>query len=272
MTALLRTALTIACDIGHDDNNKDLQKDGADMNAKDNERNTPAHILAKNRWIEPLKFLLTQKPNLDLKNKYGMTASEFSATIKVNKLFSSNSKLALGKNYTRTIIGQLLMHNNRVDTIKSIFFKRKLINSQQYDMEEIKTQTRKIKDKRHFMRIIEAVRKIHSIYEEKNININLSGNESIGPHYFLPLQLLGKGSYGEVYLVKYKPTGKMYAMKVMNKEQFIDHNLMKYAFSEKNVLANSKHPFIVGLDFAFQTSKKLFLILEYCPGYHFINL
>jgi serine/threonine protein kinase len=26
------------------------------------------------------------------------------------------------------------------------------------------------------------------------------------------------------------------------------------------------HPFIVTLHFAFQTSEKLFLILEYCPG------
>ena len=41
---------------------------------------------------------------------------------------------------------------------------------------------------------------------------------------------------------------------------------MKYAVTERNVLSYTKHPFIVGLNFAFQTRDKLFLILDYCPG------
>lgn len=44
------------------------------------------------------------------------------------------------------------------------------------------------------------------------------------------------------------------------------HNLTRYAMTERNVLSISNHPFIVKLDSAFQTSEKLFLILEYCPG------
>lgn len=36
--------------------------------------------------------------------------------------------------------------------------------------------------------------------------------------------------------------------------------------TERNVLSYIKHPFIVGLNYAFQTSDKLFLILDYCPG------
>jgi serine/threonine protein kinase len=43
-------------------------------------------------------------------------------------------------------------------------------------------------------------------------------------------------------------------------------NLVKYAVTERNVLSYTKHPFIVGLNFAFQTHDKLFLILDYCPG------
>jgi serine/threonine protein kinase len=41
---------------------------------------------------------------------------------------------------------------------------------------------------------------------------------------------------------------------------------VKYAITERNVLSYTKHPFIVGLNFAFQTRDKLFLILDYCPG------
>lgn len=78
--------------------------------------------------------------------------------------------------------------------------------------------------------------------------------------------LLGKGSFGEVYLVQYKGDGKFYAMKTLNKKKVIMQNSIKYARTERNVLKISKHPFIVGLHFAFQNSEKLFMIMKYCPG------
>lgn len=43
-------------------------------------------------------------------------------------------------------------------------------------------------------------------------------------------------------------------------------NLVRYAKTERNVLSYTKHPFIVNLNYAFQTRDKLFLILDYCPG------
>jgi len=36
--------------------------------------------------------------------------------------------------------------------------------------------------------------------------------------------------------------------------------------TERNVLSLTRHPFIVKLNFAFQTIDRLFLILDYCPG------
>ena len=41
---------------------------------------------------------------------------------------------------------------------------------------------------------------------------------------------------------------------------------MKYAKTERNVMSGTNHPFIVKLQYAFQTSDKLFLLLEFCPG------
>ena len=43
-------------------------------------------------------------------------------------------------------------------------------------------------------------------------------------------------------------------------------NLLRYAYTERNVLSVLNHPFIVSLHYAFQTSTKLFLCLELCPG------
>jgi len=78
--------------------------------------------------------------------------------------------------------------------------------------------------------------------------------------------LIGKGSFGEVYLVEKKDSEEIYAMKVLDKKAIMQHNLVKYALTERNVLSVTNHPFIVKLNFAFQTPDKLFLILDYCPG------
>lgn len=48
-----------------------------------------------------------------------------------------------------------------------------------------------------------------------------------------------------------KPTNKFYAMKILNKKQILGQNLVKYAKTERDVLTYTKHPFAVGLKYAF---------------------
>eukprot|EP00347_Sterkiella_histriomuscorum_P015797 403355646 len=88
----------------------------------------------------------------------------------------------------------------------------------------------------------------------------------LGPSMFIPLKMLGSGSFGEVYLVKEKFTSQLFAMKILNKSKIMGQNLVRYAKTERNVLSYTRHPFIVNLNYAFQTNTKLFLILDFCPG------
>lgn len=72
---------------------------------------------------------------------------------------------------------------------------------------------------------------------------------------------LGQGSFGVVYLVEMlkiddnkktvKNTGRLFAMKVLNKKQIMGQNLVRYAKTERDVLTVTKHPFSIGLQFAF---------------------
>jgi len=87
-----------------------------------------------------------------------------------------------------------------------------------------------------------------------------------GPEDFDLLQQLGKGSFGEVYLVRNRSIDQLYAMKVLRKDKIMAQNLVRYAMTERNVLSYIRHPFIVSLNAAFQTADRLFLILDYCPG------
>eukprot|EP00668_Euglena_longa_P034400 GGOE01044207.1.p1 GENE.GGOE01044207.1~~GGOE01044207.1.p1 ORF type:complete len:380 (-),score=59.92 GGOE01044207.1:565-1704(-) len=77
---------------------------------------------------------------------------------------------------------------------------------------------------------------------------------------------LGKGAFGKVVLVRKKDTGKEYAMKVVFKQNVLDHGRVQDLFSERSVLRRSKHPFIVKLEYTFQSEHKLFFVMEYLEG------
>ena len=83
---------------------------------------------------------------------------------------------------------------------------------------------------------------------------------------FVLLKVVGKGSFGKVMQVRKKSNGKIYAMKVLHKENIVKRNQVQHTRTERNVLGYIQHPFIVGLNFAFQTSDKLFFVLDYCAG------
>jgi len=98
------------------------------------------------------------------------------------------------------------------------------------------------------------------------MNIRPDVVEAVGPDSFTMKSLLGKGSFGEVYQVVHRPTGQTYAMKVLRKSKIFGRNLIRYAMTERNLLSYIRHPFIVRLHYAFQTSTCLVLVLHYCPG------
>lgn len=90
--------------------------------------------------------------------------------------------------------------------------------------------------------------------------------QTVIPQEFVAINVLGRGSFGEVFLVEKQGTGQLYAMKCLKKEKIMGQSLIRYAITERNVLSYIKHPFIVSLKFAFQTTENLFLIIDYCPG------
>jgi len=83
---------------------------------------------------------------------------------------------------------------------------------------------------------------------------------------FALVKVLGKGSYGKVMLVRGTRDNKMYAMKMLRKENVIKRNQVEHTKTERAVLETVSHPFIVTLNYAFQTPKKLYMVMEYCPG------
>lgn len=83
---------------------------------------------------------------------------------------------------------------------------------------------------------------------------------------FEMITVIGKGSYGKVLLVRKKDNGQLYAQKVLKKAEIIRRNQVEHTMTERRILENIRHPFIIKMDYAFQSESKLFFVLEYCPG------
>jgi hypothetical protein len=132
---------------------------------------------------------------------------------------------------------------------------------------------------------------------------------SVGLADFELLAVLGRGGYGKVMLVrrvrravtvprmpsvssmspsaqaavansfdvKYlerppKDEGVVYAMKVMRKKDLKERRQIKRTLTERLILTKVRHPFVVGMRYAFQTRNKLYMVMDYVSGGDFFSL
>jgi len=110
---------------------------------------------------------------------------------------------------------------------------------------------------------------IDSIKQSMGTKSGGSGNpgaKKINVSDFDLLHVIGKGSFGKVLQVRKKDNGKIYAMKVLNKKNILDNNELEHTRTEKEILQKLIHPFLVNLNYSFQTPDKLYFIMDYING------
>ncbi|KAI8821016.1 camp-dependent protein kinase catalytic subunit [Fimicolochytrium jonesii] len=83
---------------------------------------------------------------------------------------------------------------------------------------------------------------------------------------FVMLKTLGTGTFGRVYLTRYRDTDRFYAMKVLSKKDVVRLKQVEHINSEKNILSRIDHPFLVTMDCTFQDDRNLYMLLEYVVG------
>mmetsp|Transcript_6142 Transcript_6142/g.13559 ORF Transcript_6142/g.13559 Transcript_6142/m.13559 type:complete len:172 (-) Transcript_6142:775-1290(-) len=82
---------------------------------------------------------------------------------------------------------------------------------------------------------------------------------------------LGTGSFGRVRLVKVLSDGKFFALKILKKSEVIYLKQVEHVKTEKKILDEIEHPYIVNMCGSFMDDKNLYLLLEYIIGGEFFS-
>jgi len=86
---------------------------------------------------------------------------------------------------------------------------------------------------------------------------------------FQKITSVGRGSYGEVFLVKKISNNKLYALKSIDKNFMKKERKEHQVYVEREVLLKLNHPNIIKLYSSFQDKNKLYFVLEYASGGEF---
>lgn len=86
---------------------------------------------------------------------------------------------------------------------------------------------------------------------------------------FQLLKVIGRGSFGKVMMVrkiKGDHKGRIFAMKILKKEAIVKRNQVEHTKSERKILEEINHPFLMRLYYAFQSPTKLYMVMDYLTG------
>ncbi len=80
---------------------------------------------------------------------------------------------------------------------------------------------------------------------------------------FIIRKMIGKGTFGKVYLVEHNKSQKIYAMKCIRKDIIIDNEQFENIKLEKDILFNVEHPFIVNMEYVFQNEVRIYFLMNF---------
>ncbi|CAD8061468.1 unnamed protein product [Paramecium sonneborni] len=93
-----------------------------------------------------------------------------------------------------------------------------------------------------------------------------AGSTLISIEQFDLIKVLGRGAFGKVMMCEKKDTKELFAIKSLRKEHILDKNQVEHTKAERKLLEEIDHPFLISLEYAFQTKEKLFFVMKFMRG------
>eukprot|EP00826_Nyctotherus_ovalis_P044606 TRINITY_DN4827_c0_g1_i5.p1 TRINITY_DN4827_c0_g1~~TRINITY_DN4827_c0_g1_i5.p1 ORF type:complete len:519 (+),score=138.92 TRINITY_DN4827_c0_g1_i5:166-1722(+) len=277
-TKELRTPLHIACIKGHIAIIEELAMAEAEFNVNDKDGNTPAHLLAKYGWEDALERILKYQPDLTMSNNKKQTALNL-VSKKALKAITSMTEQGLAnalREVLPPIVHQPMPALDIVDSDSSIELEEPIKIDIKDENNSDSQEERRVKQVKIEPLSVQLPEDDKSSFKTTTDNADMSVQRSIlmdldsgftGTEGFTPMQLLGKGDHGEIYAIKSKATGELFAMKMIKKEDVELVNLYAACVSQDSETLNYPVcPFVVGLEFAFQALDYYLFVTKYCPG------
>ena len=113
---------------------------------------------------------------------------------------------------------------------------------------------------------IESIEPDEKIEENKSEQTEQTLTVKVSYNDFKPLKILGRGSFGEVLLVRLRATNKLYAMKILEKKILKIKKQQLHTKTERDLMVRINCPFIVNIKSAFQDDFYLYLVSEFMQG------
>ncbi|TEB35718.1 kinase-like protein [Coprinellus micaceus] len=131
-------------------------------------------------------------------------------------------------------------------------------NGRRVDLERRLAQDSALSDSRR-------ARQLQQLGKRESMFLRLRRTK-IGLNDFKTVKVIGRGAFGEVRLVQKADTGKIYAMKLLRKNEMLKKDQLAHVRAERDVLAESNSPWVVQLFYSFQDPIYLYLVMEFLPG------
>lgn len=117
---------------------------------------------------------------------------------------------------------------------------------------------------------------VESIYFHRFLQWKWLEKRPVDKHTFRLYRVLGKGGFGEVCACQVRASGKMYALKKLEKKRVKKRHAETLSLNEKQILQKVVSPFVVSLAYAYETKDALCLVLTLMNGgdlkFHLYNL
>lgn len=119
--------------------------------------------------------------------------------------------------------------------------------------------------------------------EHEETQISKESRKKVTPADFESLNVIGRGAFGEVRLVRRKPSNnqrndpnnnRIYALKSMKKEMMVVKNQVGHVKAERDVLASAddNNRWLTVLHYSFQDETYLYMVMEFMPGGDLMSL
>ena len=97
-------------------------------------------------------------------------------------------------------------------------------------------------------------------------DLNFHHTAEVSVEDFKIIKVIGRGSFGKVYLVQKKGSENFLAMKTLKKDMVLRKNQAEHTKVERIILEHVDSPFIVKLHFAFQSPERLYFVMDFLNG------